>query len=137
MTLRWSAALIGAAALLAPMTVQAEQAVDPNHWRRVASSTTGTIWLMRERDAQNQSDRAPKVWVKLDHSGDRTVSHRETKQFIEFDCDGRRTKTLETLRYNATGGLVGQETPSYPQYSYVPPDTVIEATLMWACPTNN
>lgn len=125
-----------AAMMLLPSAVWAQDAVNPNGWRTVATSTTGTIWSMRESDAANQNNRSPKVWVKLDHSRDNSVSHRETKQFIEFDCDNRRTKTLETLRYNANGGVVGQETPSYPSFSYVPPDTVIEATLMWACPTN-
>jgi hypothetical protein len=138
MTSKLRAAALAAALLAAPnLAVSAEPSASANEWKAVATSVTGTVWHMRERDAQNQMIAAPRVWLKLDHSRDRSVVYRETKQFIEFECAARRTKTLETLRYNAEGGLVGQDTPSYPSFSYVPPDTVIEAVLMWACPSNS
>lgn len=115
----------------APNTANAE---DPNPWLPVSKSSTGTVWSIRFSDLINKSNFYPQIWVKLDHSSDKSVKYRETKSLIKFDCQALKYQTLTDITYDAEGQVIDSLQYNYPSYKYAPPDSVIESTLKMACP---
>lgn len=109
--------------------------LDPNEWVVVATDTSGSVWKLRRSDIANETNLNPQVWVTIDHSRDKTVQYRQSKRLIVFDCAGWRSKSISVIRYRADGAVVSSFDPSYPQYSYIVPDTVIEGAAQNACPT--
>jgi len=124
--------LIFAISLLGSTNASAES----NQWIQIAESTTGTVWKMRSNDISNGSNQYPRVWVELDHSNDRTVTYRSSKQLLSFDCKNRKSQTLQVIHYMPDGKVVNSWDENYNSYlhKYVAPDTVLEAALNNACP---
>jgi hypothetical protein len=107
---------------------------DPNEWVPVATTGSGTVWKLRANDMVNTTNQHPTVWVVADHSSDKKIVHRETKQLFRFDCANRGYRSLKTVQYWADGTVRDQWTGSAYRDEFAPPDSMVEAALIAACP---
>lgn len=106
----------------------------PNTWVPVATTVNGSVWSIRYRDfAMIRQTASRRVWVQVDHVRDRTVAHRTTMRLINFLCGSLQSTAIETLRYDATGNVVGSYAAPYPTPAYVVPGSVLEGAFDIVC----
>jgi hypothetical protein len=105
-------------------------------WVPVVEASTGTVWKIRASDIANSTDQNPTVWVELDHTKDQSKPERTTKQLINFDCRNKSYQVISWLKYRANGTVIDSGKSSQNRFShdYAPPDSVIEAAMLAACP---
>jgi hypothetical protein len=65
------------------------------NWVYIGATNTGTVFYV-DTDTMKRDGNLVTVWVKWDHSRDKTFKLRETKSRFRFDC-AERTVTLLTL----------------------------------------
>ena len=51
----------------------------------------------------------------------------------EMDCRGKRRRTLTTTWYSKSGDSIGSYTPSYAEWHYVIPGTIVERMYEFVC----
>lgn len=76
-----------------------------------------------------------KVWIKMDHRGDKTVKARTTLMYVAIDCDDRRAAVLQNASYSAAGDVIASTESPDASYSYkaiIPGTTMMEARK-WVC----
>lgn len=105
-------------------------------WLTFATSTNNTDWKMQASDIMNNSDYRPEIWIIRDHSKDKTVVHRETKTRIKFDCRAKKYYSLYNVQYRANGTVLDSWEGSSYKSHYAPPDSMIEAAMLYACPSD-
>lgn len=82
-------------------------------WQRYARTSAGTV-LYLDADSVRRSGDIAHVWVRQDHSLDRTVSHRETKVLWALNCVDQTQALISYVDYGANGTV----TRSYTNRSY-------------------
>lgn len=107
-----------------------------NEWRQVSSNTSGTVYLMRERDIENETNPNPVVWVKADHSKNAKEKARTSMIRYTFDCAGERIRLEAWTDYDAQGSVIASM-PSYISnpFKVIVPESTGATMAMWACPS--
>jgi hypothetical protein len=107
-----------------------------DEWEKIDHGRSGTIWLMRPSDLNNTTNNDPKVWVKLDHTNNKTEKPSRTMQFIAFDCLNETSQILSYVDYDRAGNSLGGKSTPKNVYLFEPvvPATVLESAMRAACP---
>ena len=124
---------------LAPAAIV--NAADPE-WYYIATDVDDTEVSARYSDLlKGRSDQTTaRVWVKSDHSKDKTTDARETKTFYEVNCPARTFKALS--RSTLYPGNTSPDVDEYP-FGYsaknIVPETVMESVADALCldPSND
>lgn len=105
-------------------------------WYRVVTSSSGSAWYL-DPDRMKVTNGKVKAWVKVDGSADRTVSWRESKRLVSFNCSADTYRMLSYVNYDSYGKITASH--NYPEYGYgssyepIVPDSVMESLSKLAC----
>lgn len=105
-------------------------------WIPIGTSVNEATWLM-DADRVKVVSGKVQAWIKVDHSKDRTVTWRESKRLISFDCNADKFRMLSFVNYDSYGKVVASK--NYSDYGYgigyepVIPDSMIETASKLAC----
>lgn len=109
--------------------------VDRPTGETLASTTsTGTKWFV-----DNDSIKGPRsnrmAWVIKDHQADKTISHRETRELFEIDCDRGSYLTRTIIQYDADDNVTGgwDDDAISDKLYYAAPETLIYGVIEAAC----
>lgn len=108
--------------------------IKADEWVEITTSTTGTIWILRGKDLFSENKKA---WFQLDHSKDKTISHRKTMQLIGFDYDDQKYAIYSKSQYHATGTVENSWDYDSPEFVFVRPGTVFEDAMTTMCQKEN
>lgn len=112
------------------------------NWRFVTISSSSSLYYIDAETIREESIGYPvkKVkfaWFKVDHSGDKTTSDRQSKLLYQFDCNRSELKLLQWIAYAPNGEINGSgSTPSYQSSTIAAPETVGHSLLKAACFSN-
>ncbi len=87
------------------MRSRIDEFLDKNPWLEYSTSGTGSIYYYNIKSQRNLNDRI-EVWVKIDHSKDRTVKARETKHLYEVYCKDQKIRPMQQIEYDAAGKVL-------------------------------
>lgn len=126
--MRWVLPL-SLALLSTPAALQAD-------WKQIGSTVDDSVYFMDPERIKVVGTKKH-VWVKVDHSRDRSVTYRESMRLLSFDCDKQQSKLLY---YNSTDSygksVKSQNFPDYGSsigYSPIVPDSIGETISRLAC----
>lgn len=105
---------------------------DGNEWLPVASGANGSRYFIRISDLINSTNQKPRVWIKTDHSKNKTVEYRTMMALITFDCVGETYTTLSQTSHMPDGSI-GRNWKGR-QTDYIEPDSVAEIWASRVCP---
>jgi hypothetical protein len=110
-----------------------DRVVVPVGWTMIGQSLTGSIWAIH--DETLTSDRGVvSVWVRVDHSGDKTEPARTTQGRLSVVC-GSRKYWWESLSATApSGGPMPRWSRTSP-IDNIPPDSMVEVVWRHVCAT--
>lgn len=109
--------------------------VDDNEWLPVITGASGAIFMIRAKDLNNSTDKSPKVWIKTDHSKNKTVEYRTMMALISFDCTADKYTTLSQTAHMPDGSI-GHRWKGY-ETNYIVPETAAEAWAAAVCPAQS
>jgi hypothetical protein len=104
-------------------------------WLYLGEPTTNTKVSM-DVDGLRRSNGQVTVWVKYDHTKDKSQKARETKQFVRIDCNARTGKALSEIKYDSGGGVIESLGAMSFREVYIVPDSIGEMVLKAACEGN-
>ena len=67
------------------------------NWVYVTISDSNAVWYY-DSDTIQRSGNQVSVWLKIDHSRDKTVKHRESKGRYRLDCEMTTNTLLQIVR---------------------------------------
>ena len=103
------------------------------NWIYVAANEVGTVFYY-DADTIQRSGTQVTVWMKWDHSRDKTAKERERKGRSRYDCEQRTETLLNSTVYYPNGQNRSFTWEAYDQSARpVVPDTVGEAILETVC----
>ena len=75
------------------------------------------------------------IWVIADHSSDKSVVYRESRQLWKFDCLNRQAALSSWVQYSSSGKILsrGNIEASLLTYEPVVPDTVSDGLMKFSC----
>ena len=75
------------------------------------------------------------MWVVADHSKDRSVAHRESRQLWKFKCAGHEAALASWVNYSSSGKILsrGNVNQYILQYEPVVPGSVNDGLMKFAC----
>ena len=104
-------------------------------WVEIATTSTETVIFARKDDINNgrsnQTDAV--VWVKQDHSRDKTTDVRESKMLLRVNCVARTYKNITASAFDPNGKVILSKTPSYPKTEFIVPGTIIDELSGYLC----
>lgn len=92
------------AALPMPATAQS-QAVGPDTWTLTARTASGSLWFLQYKDI-NRGGPYVTVWIKIDHTFDKTQKARISMTKVKFDCAGDTSETYSLIEYGPDGSTM-------------------------------
>jgi len=103
-------------------------------WVYVTDSSQRTRYLV-DIETIDRAGSLVTYWIKLDHSADSSVKHRETKLRRRADCANDTDILMNMIQYDADGSVIDSFTvPSYRQTpSAIVPDSVGESVHSFVC----
>ena len=103
------------------------------NWIYVDADADNTV-VYYDADTIQRSGDQVLVWVRYDHSRDKTEKARETKVRAIYDCAARTFISRAAITYFPNGNVDTFEVPSYQQRSFsVVPGSIAEALLEAVC----
>ncbi len=103
------------------------------NWVYVATNTNKADWYY-DSDTIRRFGNQITVWVKIDHSRNKTVKYRETLVRYRYDCADRTSTALQLTDYYPDGKNETFIWETYEQEEQaVAPETVIEGVLEAVC----
>lgn len=104
-----------------------------SEWLPLEKTISGSVWNIRAADVKSEdADKNPKIWVKSDHSKDKTTQARTTMMYVELRCESSQFRMLELVSYNSNG--VPIYSSSQGPVSMIVPETMMEAVSRQFCP---
>lgn len=79
-----------------------ENAWNDDPWIEYTSSGSGSIYSYNIKSAKHYSDHK-EVWIKIDHSKDRTTKARTSKILYEIKCGKQTLRELQSVENDASG----------------------------------
>jgi len=111
-------------------------AANATEWTPLTSTSSGTkLSYDRDRTRVGVQDETT-IWVRYDHSRDRTVSKRLTIAMFLVECSTRRFASRRITTYAASGALIDSYDNDSPIKSPVP-DSVGEDIVRAACDSDD
>lgn len=91
--------------------------------------------LYVDSESVRKSNGKVQIWIKMDHSEDKTIRIRESRELWSYDCDERTSATLHYTHYNANGTIAASKSKSDSPFNYTPvvPETFGETAMRVAC----
>ena len=111
-------------------------------WRYLGTGTTGTIVLVDIESVRELPEiriRRPfpvmQIWVKMDHSKDKTVAYREQKVLWRYNCTDESGMIASYVTYGSSGRVLQSDSFEDYDFRYSPatPDTMKYAIMEFAC----
>ncbi len=103
------------------------------NWIYVDADADNTV-LYYDADTIQRSGDQVLVWVRYDHSRNKTEKARETKVRAIYDCAARTFISRAVIRYFPNGNVEPFEVPSYQQRPFsVVPGSIAETLLEAVC----
>ena len=100
-------------------------------WEYIGSTPSGSDWYVH-RATTTRYAQYLQIWVKTDHSRDRTVPARMTRGLALIECEPRRYHWESVSQFAADGRqILNAPNPSYSES--VAPGTMMEAVWRAAC----
>lgn len=121
--------LVATSALLSSTVAHAD-------WFEIGTSSNNSVWMVDFERMKVISGKV-QVWVKADHSKDRTINYRQSMRMFSFDCKQSKVRLLSSVTYDSYGKVVSSNT--YPDYSYgtgyepITPESMLEEVSKVAC----
>ncbi|GAB5483501.1 MAG: hypothetical protein Pars92KO_32580 [Parasphingorhabdus sp.] len=107
--------------------------VDDNEWLTVVTGANGAIHMIRAKDLNNLKNMAPRVWIKTDHSKNKTVDYRSMMELVRFDCAADKYTVLSQTSH-MPDGTVGHRWKGH-DTDFITPETVADAWAQAVCPS--
>jgi len=103
-------------------------------WRPVTSAADGTVYSIDPERIRTVGGRR-QVWMKGDHSRDRTERARSLMTLVSIDCSASTIRTLADNKYDSYGKTISTRTnPDYGiGYNPITPETIAENVAKLAC----
>ena len=106
-------------------------------WVEVTSSVKGDVWFVDIDSIKDINDsfsvKARKAWIKIDYSVVKSEPARDAKVLVFFDCLNEKSKYTTWLYYKSDGTVLRDNSPSYPTYEPVIPDSVMSGVMEPVC----
>lgn len=96
-----------------------ENAWNDDPWLEYTSSGSGTVYYFNIQSVRHYSDRI-EVWIKMDHSKDRTTKARSSKMRYEVKCDSQTIRVLQAVENDASGSVLSSSDTPDPPVRIVP-----------------
>lgn len=104
-------------------------------WKSVAFTNTGSVWYARLTDLNTLTGDRRKIWIKQDHSRDKTLTIRETMTLYWVECSTLSLAQLSWASTRANGSVVSSgDIPEYQaRFARAVPESVGEALAKSIC----
>ena len=111
-------------------------------WKFQTSSVNGTdVYVDTEswRELPPVQIKRPfsvrQIWVKYDHSKDKTETARSKVELLRFNCTAETSALASLVSYRADGTVIKSKTWDDYDFNYEPvvPDTIGYAIMQFAC----
>jgi hypothetical protein len=102
-------------------------------WLEAGEDAGGSAWYLDP--TRSDFSRNPAIaWIRVDHSGDRSISHYWTERLGEIDCAAHSYRILVTTHSDRAGRLSSSDEggPGSPFVEIVP-GSIFEAVANLAC----
>lgn len=122
-------------ALAAIATLCAVQA--KAEWLKLSTSSNGDVWLIDPTRMKSLGGRKFEVWIKMDHSRNRSISYRTSLNLFGINCSSQKYKLLSYVNYDSYGKVVSSHT--FTEYGYeigyepIIPETMVESISNAVC----
>lgn len=103
----------------------------PPGWVSIGRNTVGAVWYVHRGTMTTTAYGETRIWVRIDHSRDRSVPERRSEGLVALRCEGRLYHWESLTRYTATdrqlrpSGMTRQDN--------IAPDSMIEQVWRFAC----
>lgn len=101
-------------------------------WLVFGESSTGSEWMVRGIKLGGGAV-GSELWVKIDHSHDRTTKARISMALLWIDCDDRKIGQRSFVEYAPNGAVLSSSDDEHPQMSPAVPESMGEALLEVVC----
>lgn len=125
-----------AMAMAAPATAEQGPSDWTAAWFPVGSDANGAIWLIKAGDMNNNSNYRPWVWVKKDHSHDKSTKARTSQSLQIIDCGARTSDVRTTIGFRRDGTLLWNAQSAGPSPQPILPATMADTVRRSVCPKN-
>ena len=100
----------------------------------ITASSTNTVYS-GNIPSLKAIDNGYEMWVIADHSKDRSVAHRESRQLWKFKCAEREASLASWVTYSSSGTMLtrGNVDDDLLQYEPVVPGSVSDGLMKFAC----
>lgn len=100
----------------------------------ITASSTNTVYSGNSPSLR-VIDSGYEMWVVADHSKDRSVSHRESRQLWKFKCADREASLASWVTYSSSGAILtrGNVDQYSLQYEPVVPGSISDHLMKFAC----
>ncbi len=104
-------------------------------WSPLTSASDGTVYSIDPDRVRTVSGRR-QVWLKGDHSRDRTERARSSMTLLSIDCSASTIRTLVENKYDSYGKTISSRTNTDYGIGYNPitPETIGEDVAKSVCP---
>jgi hypothetical protein len=113
---------------------------EPDRWTFMFSKDNGMYLVDRATtDTVPNQRKVRRVWLKAQNDtavtqGSKKVTHEMTR--YDFDCNGRRMRTLTDVSYDSAGAVVSRIEPGdSAKWSAIIPESMGESMGTWICTT--
>ena len=101
-------------------------------WVWLGNGSSGTVIY---GDADSRTDN--RAWFETRYTKPKKIGdgkfYNTTKRLEEMDCSGKRHRILTVTWYSKSGTSISSETPSYAEWDYVIPGTIVESMYKFVC----
>ena len=104
-------------------------------WEYLARDTAGAE-LYWDPSTIRQVENTVRVWIRIDHSRDRSTRVRDTRELWSYSCAEETTLALSSISYLPSGATANQITRHDTRYDYTPviPGTLSARVMRLVCP---
>ena len=102
-------------------------------WLEAGEDDSGSVWYLDP--TRSDFSRTPVLaWIRVDHSGDRSIAHYWTERLGEIDCAAHNYRILVTTHSDRAGRLSSSDEggPGSPFVEIIP-GSIFEAVATLAC----
>ncbi len=102
-------------------------------WVWLGNNSDNTITIFGDADSRTDNS----AWFEHRHAKPKNFGDGKFFNTIraleEMDCSGKRRRVLTATWYSKSGNSIGSYTPSYAEWRYVIPGTIVEAQYKFVC----
>ncbi len=109
---------------------------DGSVWVSAGYDVTKTEYMLSAKDMRKSDGKGGYIWMRMDHSRDKTIPHRSSMRRYYFNCTANQFQPMTWITYNADKTVRSQGGNStYSQYSMqdVIPGSIGEHWMKLVC----